>query len=106
MSPIPDVPYHGKSTILAGITALQTFYYPRSPGQRLSKLSRIIIPLYGVIILGNVVGVFVLRVEHLIDMLYLLSYFKIYVNLAKYSSQVSRPLAPYSGSSGAPSLLT
>lgn len=84
---------------------LQTFYYPRDRDQRLSLYNRAVTSIYGLIILANVVSVFVLDQKHLIDFMYVLALFKLYLSFAKYVPQVS-PAPPLYIKFLTPTLLT
>lgn len=77
-----------QAVTLAGVQWAQTFWYPRAPGQALSPYNRIVVPAVGLIAAVNVL-LLLIGTEHLIDFLYLLSYFKLYVSVAKYVPQVS-----------------
>ena len=77
-----------QAATLASITLIQTWIYPRARGQRLSVGNHYLIIITFVVFAMNVFSVFVGR-ESAIDLLYLLSYFKLYVSVAKYIPQVS-----------------
>ena len=83
-----DVAFAVHALILTVITFSQTLYYARAPGQRLSTFNRVIITgmmIFIAVDLGRVVT----HRAHLIDVLYHLGMFKIYVSIAKYIPQAS-----------------
>jgi len=87
-----DVAFAIHAATLASITLIQTWIYPRAPGQRLSPANHYLIIITLVVFAMNLFSVSVGR-ESAIDLLYLLSYFKLYVSVAKYIPQVSYPLS-------------
>jgi len=82
-----DVAFAIHAAILASITLLQTWIYPRAPGQRLSTVNHFVVTIALVVFATNLFSVIVGR-ESTIDLLYILSYFKLYVSVAKYIPQV------------------
>jgi len=81
-----DVAFACHAATLSLITLLQTYWYPRAPGQRLSTFNRLLISLVFLIAFSNLFAV-ANGAEHAIDFLYLLSYFKLYVTIAKFVPQ-------------------
>jgi len=82
-----DVAFSIHASTLALITFLQTLYYPRERGQRLSTYNRVVVSLYTLIILANVYGVAIVNTQYLYEFIYVLSLFKLYVSIAKYIPQ-------------------
>ncbi|KAF8322016.1 PQ-loop-domain-containing protein [Clavulina sp. PMI_390] len=100
-----DVAFSVHATMLTMITFFQTVYYPRAPGQRLSLFNRAIVVLYiiGLIVTtwavlasngvqSNVVGTVFAVVEEVqawtwLDVLGVMSVFKLYVSVGKYVPQ-------------------
>jgi len=82
-----DVAFSVHACTLALITFLQTLYYPREQGQRLSTYNRVVVTLYALTLLVNVYGVTIVNQEHLYEFIYVLSLFKLYVSIAKYIPQ-------------------
>ena len=80
--------YASKAAILASITLLQTWIYPRAPGQRLSTANHFVVTFALVVFATNLFSV-ITGSESAIDLLYILSYFKLYVSVAKYIPQVN-----------------
>ncbi|CAE6457634.1 unnamed protein product [Rhizoctonia solani] len=81
-----DVAFAVHALVLTLVTLFQTFYYPRGSGQRLSTFNRAVIAFMVIFItvdLGRVVA----HQAHLIDVLYHLGTFKLYVSIAKYIPQ-------------------
>ncbi|KAG9126982.1 hypothetical protein FRC07_001146 [Ceratobasidium sp. 392] len=82
-----DVAFAIHALVLTVIVLFQTFYYPRGPGQRLSYFHRAVIAFmvaFFVVDIGRVVAF----QEPLIDVLYHLGTFKLYVSIAKYIPQL------------------
>ncbi|KAF8322038.1 hypothetical protein DL93DRAFT_2129521 [Clavulina sp. PMI_390] len=82
-----DVAFGVHATLMACVWYIQTFYYPREPGQRISTFTRSVISAYGLIVLINAYALFVARTESLYSFVYILSLFKLYVSVAKYIPQ-------------------
>ncbi|CAE6447711.1 unnamed protein product [Rhizoctonia solani] len=81
-----DVAFAVHALVLTLVTLFQTFYYPRGSGQRLSTFNRAVIAFMVIFItidLGRVAA----HQAHLIDVLYHLGTFKLYVSIAKYIPQ-------------------
>jgi len=81
-----DVAFAIHAAILASITLLQTWIYPRAPGQRLSTANHFVVTFALVVFATNLFSV-ITGSESAIDLLYILSYFKLYVSVAKYIPQ-------------------
>ncbi|KAG8715105.1 hypothetical protein FRC09_016926 [Ceratobasidium sp. 395] len=81
-----DVAFAIHALVLTIIVLLQTFYYPRGPGQRLSHFNRAVIAFMVVFFVVDI-GRTILFQEPLIDVLYHLGTFKLYVSIAKYIPQ-------------------
>ncbi|KAG9103603.1 hypothetical protein FRC06_009613 [Ceratobasidium sp. 370] len=75
-----------KALVLTVIVLSQTFYYPRGPGQQLSPFNRAAIIFMAVVFFVDV-GRIAVSQAHLIDVLYHLGTFKLYVSIAKYIPQ-------------------
>ena len=73
--------------MLASIIFLQTLYYPRGHGQRLSSFNRAVIIFVVIFFAFDMWRIYTSR-AHLIDVLYHLGTFKLYVSIAKYIPQV------------------
>ncbi|KAF9520392.1 hypothetical protein BS47DRAFT_1323917 [Hydnum rufescens UP504] len=82
-----DVAFSCHAATLALFTLLQTYWYPRAPGQRLSLFNSLLISLVFLIAASNLFAV-AMGAEQGIDFLYLISYFKLYVTIAKFIPQV------------------
>ncbi|KAG8935129.1 hypothetical protein FRC03_011509 [Tulasnella sp. 419] len=82
-----DVAFAVHASILAWITLAQTFYYPRGSGQQLSLFNRVIITLFVLLVALDTTSV-LKGAEHGLDVLYHLSYFKLWITLSKYVPQV------------------
>ncbi|KAB5591112.1 Glycerol-3-phosphate dehydrogenase (NAD+) [Ceratobasidium theobromae] len=81
-----DFVFAAHALALALITFFQTLCYPRGPGQRISTFNRGVIAfmmLFVVVDLGRVVA----HQAHLLDVLYHLGMFKLYINITKYVPQ-------------------
>ncbi|EJT97601.1 cystinosin [Dacryopinax primogenitus] len=81
-----DVAFAVHAFTLATITLLQTFWYPRAPDQRLSNFNRILLLAFGTFCVVDLTLV-ASRVEQVLPFLNHLSYFKLYVSIAKYVPQ-------------------
>ncbi|KAB5591446.1 Cystinosin [Ceratobasidium theobromae] len=81
-----DVAFATHALILTLITFAQTLYYPRGPGQRLSSLNQGVIAFMAIFIAIDL-GRAALNQVHLIDVLYHLGTFKLYVSIVKYIPQ-------------------
>jgi len=81
-----DVAFAVHAVTLATFTLLQTFWYPRAPGQLLSNFNRVLLVAFTVFCLVDLTLV-VSAAEQVLPFLYHLSYFKLYVSIAKYVPQ-------------------
>ncbi|CUA76815.1 Cystinosin homolog [Drosophila melanogaster] [Rhizoctonia solani] len=81
-----DVAFAMHALVLTLVTLFQTFYYPRGPEQRLSTFNRVVIG-FMVIFIAVDLGRVATHQAHLIDVLYHLGTFKLYVSIAKYIPQ-------------------
>jgi len=81
-----DVAFAIHATALAFFTLLQTFWYPRAPEQRLSNFNRALLSLY-VLFLVFDLSLVASHHEKILPVLYHMSYFKLYVSIAKYVPQ-------------------
>ncbi|KAF8326520.1 PQ loop repeat-domain-containing protein [Cantharellus anzutake] len=82
-----DVAFALHAATLASITLIQTWIYPREIGQRLSTANRFVVAIALFMFTTHVFSI-TLGTEPIIDFLYILSYFKLYVSVAKYVPQV------------------
>ncbi|KAG8718127.1 hypothetical protein FRC08_005900 [Ceratobasidium sp. 394] len=81
-----DVAFAIHALVLTVIVLSQTFYYPRGPGQQLSPFNRAAIIFMVMVFLVDA-GRIAASQAHLIDVLYHLGTFKLYVSIAKYIPQ-------------------
>jgi len=81
-----DVAFAMHALVLSAIVLLQTFYYPRGPGQSLSSFNRAAIIFMAIFFAVDMWRVYAFQ-AHLIDVLYHLGTFKLYVSIAKYIPQ-------------------
>lgn len=81
-----DVAFAIHALVLTVVVLLQTFYYRRASGQRLSPFNRAVISFMLVFFLIDMTRI--ARAQaHLIDVLYHLGAFKLYVSITKYIPQ-------------------
>ncbi|QRV76670.1 PQ-loop repeat-containing protein 1 [Ceratobasidium sp. AG-Ba] len=81
-----DVAFAIHALVLTVIILFQTFYYPRASGQRLSPFNRVVISFMVVFFLIDMGRIAIFQAQ-LIDVLYHLGMFKLYVSIAKYIPQ-------------------
>ncbi|CAE6521149.1 unnamed protein product [Rhizoctonia solani] len=81
-----DVAFAVHALVLTLVTLFQTFHYSRGPGQRLSTFNRAAIA-FMVIFIAVDLGRVAAHQARLIDVLYHLGTFKLYVSIAKYIPQ-------------------
>lgn len=81
-----DVAFAVHALVLTTIIYWQTWYYPRAPKQQLSTFNRAVISFMVVFVLVDLCRVFFFQAR-LIDVLYHLGMFKLYVSIAKYVPQ-------------------
>ncbi|GAB1519022.1 hypothetical protein RhiTH_002087 [Rhizoctonia solani] len=81
-----DVAFAIHALALTLVTWSQTFYYHRGPGQTLSTFNGVTIA-FMVIFIGTDLGRVAIHQARLIDVLYHLGTFKLYVSIAKYIPQ-------------------
>lgn len=81
-----DVAFAMHALVLASVIFLQTIYYPRGPGQTLSTFNRAVVVFMAVFFTMDIWKMYTSQV-HLIDILYHLGIFKLYVSIAKYIPQ-------------------
>ncbi|KAG8862309.1 hypothetical protein FRB96_001888 [Tulasnella sp. 330] len=81
-----DVAFAFHAFLLASITLGQTYWYPRAERQRVSTFHRVVIAIFFALATLDAMLVLV-GAESVIDFLYHLSYFKLYVTTAKYIPQ-------------------
>jgi len=82
-----DVAFAVHAFFISAFTLAQTFYYPRAANQRISTYNRVVISAAFVLLIGNLLALGWGSTK-LIDLLYNLSYFKLYISLAKYIPQM------------------
>ncbi|CAE6399937.1 unnamed protein product [Rhizoctonia solani] len=82
-----DVAFAIHALVLSLVTWSQTFYYHRGPRQRLSTFNKVLIT-FMVAFIGVDLGRVATHQANLIDILYHLGMFKLYVSIAKYIPQV------------------
>jgi len=73
--------------VLSAFVLCQSFWYKRDPSQRVSTFNRIVISTLVALIIGSTLRTAFSQTRTWLDLLYFLSYIKLYVSFAKYLPQ-------------------